>query len=475
MTIKRIAALIFCVWMAAGNGPAWAQDTANPLPEFTSHDRVLIVAPHPDDETLGTGGVIQRAVNSGADVHVAWLTNGDSNELAFIVYERRLTFRSTEFLHMGGVRRKEAVLAMKSLGIPEANLVFLGYPDFGTMSMFRNYWGGEKPFRSLMTRVKSVPYPESPSYGAPYKGESILNDFKTILKTFQPTKIFVTLPSDTNVDHRAANLFLQVALWDLEGVIPAPEVFPFLIHVPRWPLPRGFHPELAMEPPESFARSRIVWQKMNLSEEEIVKKHGAISLFESQIAYNPPYLYTFVRHNELFGTYPVIALPDRDGSDIVWEDIESQMPIEGHVVDEDQPQNQHIDSVAYAQKDGFLYVRVRLRNWKSEIFGTDLYLFGYKKGVDFGRMPKVRVHLRWPSLCVVYDKRHHIHRKELKAKFGDKMVEVEVPLSALGNPDYILSSASGRSHGLTQDTTAWRILKPAGFKRDEEIHAIAAN
>ena len=448
--------------------PCGAQD---PIPGFTANDRVLIVAPHPDDETLGTGGVIQRALKSGAQVRIVWLTNGDSNELAFIVYEKRLTFRKVEFLHMGEVRRKEAVLAMKALGVPETNLTFLGYPDFGTMTIFRNHWAGEKPFRSLMTRVKSVPYRESPSYGAPYKGESILRDFKTILKAFKPTKIFVTLPSDTNVDHRAANLFLQVALWDLEGVIPAPEVFPFLIHVPNWPLPRGFHPELVIDPPDSFARSHVVWRKLDLSDGEIVGKYEAISLFESQIAYNPPYLYTFARHNELFGAYPLIILPDCDGEDIIWEDIESQMPTEAHVIDETQPQSRHIDSIGYAQKDGFLYVRVRLRNWKSEIFGTDLYLFGYKKGVDFALMPKVRLRLRWPALCLIYDKRHHIHRKGLKAKFGDKMIEVQVPLSALGDPDYILSSASSSSRGLTQDTTAWRILRPAGSRTGEEIHA----
>jgi LmbE family N-acetylglucosaminyl deacetylase len=38
--------------------------------------RVLIVAPHPDDEVLGVGGTIARHVAEGAEVHVAIVTKG---------------------------------------------------------------------------------------------------------------------------------------------------------------------------------------------------------------------------------------------------------------------------------------------------------------------------------------------------------------------------------------------------------------
>ena len=34
-------------------------------------DRVLVVAPHPDDETLGCGGTLLRMANEGAQI--AWL------------------------------------------------------------------------------------------------------------------------------------------------------------------------------------------------------------------------------------------------------------------------------------------------------------------------------------------------------------------------------------------------------------------
>ncbi|GJM24813.1 MAG: PIG-L domain-containing protein [Phycisphaerae bacterium] len=37
---------------------------------------VLVIAPHPDDEVLGCGGVIRRFANEGHDVHVAIVTRG---------------------------------------------------------------------------------------------------------------------------------------------------------------------------------------------------------------------------------------------------------------------------------------------------------------------------------------------------------------------------------------------------------------
>ena len=41
--------------------------------------RVLMLAPHPDDESLGTGGLIQRATRAGGEVHVVFVTDGDNN------------------------------------------------------------------------------------------------------------------------------------------------------------------------------------------------------------------------------------------------------------------------------------------------------------------------------------------------------------------------------------------------------------
>jgi N-acetylglucosamine malate deacetylase 1 len=36
--------------------------------------RILVIAPHPDDETIGPGGALLKAIDAGAEVHVIYLT-----------------------------------------------------------------------------------------------------------------------------------------------------------------------------------------------------------------------------------------------------------------------------------------------------------------------------------------------------------------------------------------------------------------
>lgn len=57
----------------------WEQDARfAALPEFdpTQYPAVLVFAAHPDDETLGAGGLIARCANAGIPVHVICVTDG---------------------------------------------------------------------------------------------------------------------------------------------------------------------------------------------------------------------------------------------------------------------------------------------------------------------------------------------------------------------------------------------------------------
>ena len=58
-------------------------------PTLTPSDRIIVFAPHPDDETLGCGGIIQQAVAMKLPVRIVWLTYGDNNEWAFFLYRKR--------------------------------------------------------------------------------------------------------------------------------------------------------------------------------------------------------------------------------------------------------------------------------------------------------------------------------------------------------------------------------------------------
>lgn len=68
-------------------------------------DRILVLAPHPDDEVLGCGGILQEAAGRGLPLRVAFLTNGDNNELSFILYRKHPVLMPGAVRGMGEMRR----------------------------------------------------------------------------------------------------------------------------------------------------------------------------------------------------------------------------------------------------------------------------------------------------------------------------------------------------------------------------------
>jgi LmbE family N-acetylglucosaminyl deacetylase len=74
---------------------------------------VLVVAPHPDDETLGMGGTIYDWIKSGVDVHILIATDGS---------------KSHEHANIKRVRRAEALAAATHLGVAD-RLTFVDLPD----------------------------------------------------------------------------------------------------------------------------------------------------------------------------------------------------------------------------------------------------------------------------------------------------------------------------------------------------------
>ena len=424
------------------------------IPEFTKNDRVLFMAPHPDDEAIGTAGAIQRALKVGAQIKVVCYTNGDANQFAFIVYEKRLTVRKREFLHMGEVRRKETVRGMSFLGLSPDHVIFLGYPDFGTMTILTKYWDKAKPYKSIFTRVSKVSYPEAFSMNAPYVGESILKDLKTILLDFKPTKIFVSHPADTNREHRSLYLFLQIALWDLEGSMKRPQIFPYLIHVVGWPKPRGYHPDLELKPP--LKTLGVLWQELSLTPEEIKKKHDCIAFYKSEIEYNPPYLFTYARKNELFGDYPALKLKQQTKEEVDWQAVEIAQKEDEDTIAKDVSHRTIISALAYACYDNELWVRITTKRKIDKDYGSSLFLLGYNKKRDFATIPKIHIHIGFLG-AKIRDKKEAIRIKGFKIAYEKNAVILKIPLSSLGDPDYILSSAN--ASGFPHEATAWRILE----------------
>lgn len=82
---------------------------------------ILVVAPHPDDESIGCGGLMTLARQRDADVQIAFVTYGEGSHKADLIDPAKLR----------DVRRREACEAAARLGVPETGLHFLGLPDGG--------------------------------------------------------------------------------------------------------------------------------------------------------------------------------------------------------------------------------------------------------------------------------------------------------------------------------------------------------
>lgn len=450
--------------------PATAEEQMIPgLEPLKKEDRILILAPHPDDESIACAGIIQEAVKAGSDLHIVYLTNGDHNQFAFIVYEKRLTFRKGEFIHMGETRKKEAVKAMRLFGIDESRLVFLGYPDFGTFAIFSRYWQDAKPYRSKLTRISAVPYKDSLSYGAPYKGESILSDIKTVILKYKPNKIFVSHPADVNVDHRTFYLFLEIALEDLAGKIEAPKVYPYLVHCVGWPVPRHYHPDLALLPPKKFMDSEIDWRKKELTAQETEKKRQAILCYKSQTESSAFYLLAFARRNELFGNYSDVKL-QVNGQPSQGSPVFSFLTGLFSASDIDNPEKEDGYTSDYTDIRGQIKYRVEGKNLdivivkskeKNSRLRATFYLFGYSRGKPFAQMPKITMFLRGDKIKM-FDAGRLMSGHGAGVEFKENEAMIKIPLELLGSPDFIFASVKTYSEPLHVDTTAFRkiIIKP---------------
>src|SRR6476646_4479916 len=58
--------------------PVQTSATVNRSLTVGADTRMLVFAPHPDDEVLAAGGLIQQVREGGGTVHVVYLTSGDS-------------------------------------------------------------------------------------------------------------------------------------------------------------------------------------------------------------------------------------------------------------------------------------------------------------------------------------------------------------------------------------------------------------
>jgi len=129
--------------------------------------KVLILAPHPDDEILGCGGTIVLYTKNDIDVYLSFISNGEKAEL--------------KLENMAEIRRSEAAAVSDILNIKKT--IFLDFPD-------------EKI--------------------SEYK-EQIKEKLTGIIKDISPDLIFAPFPLDPHPDHRATSEVALSLMGEVQG------------------------------------------------------------------------------------------------------------------------------------------------------------------------------------------------------------------------------------------------------------------
>ncbi len=261
------------------------------LPPIRAGQTVLVVSPHPDDESLCCGGLIAGAVRAGAQVAVVWVTSGDGFELDSALLDRTLQPRRSATQQLGRRRMDEAAAAAATLGVPAAHLSFLGYPDGALLKM----WNTPEPVRSPHTGAVHVPYARALSPGALYTAANLSRDLGAVLDRVQPDLVLLPSSSDAHRDHVATSLFTQHLLrqrgwssraryWIVHGGV-------------EWPVPKGLHMTFPLLiSPRGF---HLAWQRADLEQQDETLKLAALKAHRSQMLLMRRFMEAFVRENEL--------------------------------------------------------------------------------------------------------------------------------------------------------------------------------
>lgn len=287
------------------------------LPLFPSPEkgkRYLILAPHCDDETLAVGGFIADATRKGADVSVAFITNGDGFPAAASRELKEVDLSPDDYVRFAERRQKESSRAAKQLGVSPGNIYFMGYPDRGLRPMWETNWSPSQPYRSFYTGHTHSPYPVSFTKHAEYNGEFLQSDLVRLLNQVQPTDVFVTHPADDHPDHSAAASFTQAALRICtterqDRWAQTAKLHYYIVHRGDWPLPQGKKPEDNLTPPPGLVTTDTAWRAYLLSDETRAIKDKALSRYVSQLNISRRFLTSFIRTNEIFGDMHAPTLP----------------------------------------------------------------------------------------------------------------------------------------------------------------------
>jgi len=145
----------------------------------------MLIAPHPDDESLACAVALQRAVRAGAAIRVIYVSDGDNNPWPQRVIESKWRLKATDRSRWGRIRRAEALTALCLLGVEPAAAHFIGLPD--------------QKLTALLIRDCRF----------------VLKRLGSMISRWNPTHLIFPSHFDRHPDHSAVSVMVQLVLPDL--------------------------------------------------------------------------------------------------------------------------------------------------------------------------------------------------------------------------------------------------------------------
>jgi LmbE family N-acetylglucosaminyl deacetylase len=175
---------------------------------------MTIVAPHPDDETLGFAGVIRAGLAEGAHVRVVVTTEGQGFCQACSLWKLGRWPKAdvaadqctrADLAAMAAERRKESARAMEILGLPARDLTFFGFLD-GTL---KRGWSDPE---ALLVADPCTKEDTSPAPWPEKHGRDLKSELRALLASdTSGGSVFTTHPRDAHPDHAALYRFVAEA------------------------------------------------------------------------------------------------------------------------------------------------------------------------------------------------------------------------------------------------------------------------
>ena len=420
------------------------------------HQRLLVLAPHCDDETLGAAGLMQEAQRRGMEIRVVIATNGDGYLFATMRDFHRLYPRPADFIRLGNLRQEESLNALGLLGVQPDQVSFLSYPDRGLSSMWNDHWSADNPYRSPYSRATHSPYNVTYNPDSVYAGEDLLADLRSILDSYQPDLVIYPHPDDIHSDHWGLSAFtrLALALEEHDRSDFHPDAFAYLVHRSDFPIPKKLHPQDYLDPPAVLLNLGTSWQTLPLSEDEVNRKAQAVLRYRSQLPLLRNLLESFIRQNELFSQPETITLARLS---------------QGELDNPDTWRDANGDNITPVQRDparDFITRDVIVAADLVELYAAQdaqdqlVVCARVRKKADAALIYELRVKASGAQGVVDHVARNHRGRTDWhRAQLAGEFICDQVGLSELGSPWLVAIGANVRELGVgTLDQIAWQMV-----------------